>query len=445
MSSPESSLKKTKKLPISPRKTLDDRKRAIPYRSSPLALKSSDVLPLAVKESDRQTTPSDEEFIGSMARRLGVLERQLIDKGKELIGKDEKIRELEEKLSYMRMASAPANQQITELQEKCRALQKQVQDMENFLADYGMIWVGDEDGEDDDDSVTDASSERNMWNPASSIAKESEFCMNFNLAAKNIEELNALAGEGVAQVAHTTGGAKLKFPDPISLTLYQNGFVMFAGPFRPYSDPTAQKCMQDIMDGYFPSELQQRYPDGTPFALTDRREEVYQDRRHQTSFPGAGRSLQGDRQLSSVEFSEAKSHGSPVSTEQFLRRLPKAVVRKGKVIDVRSEIAEHVKCSGKTGSTTLVETPIVGEIRSQHSLTKDVTTLRVKSETGDQTYLIKMRYDDTISDLRKYINNHRGYSCIYEIRSAFPNRLYDNEDDTLSKCGLVPNAALYLK
>jgi len=28
-----------------------------------------------------------------------------------------------------------------------------------------------------------------------------------------------------------------------------------------------QQCMQDIMDGFFPSELQGRYPDGIPFEV----------------------------------------------------------------------------------------------------------------------------------------------------------------------------------
>ena len=33
---------------------------------------------------------------------------------------------------------------------------------------------------------------------------------------------------------------------------------------RSYS---LQQCMQDIMDGYFPSELQTRYPGGVPFEV----------------------------------------------------------------------------------------------------------------------------------------------------------------------------------
>ena len=58
-------------------------------------------------------------------------------------------------------------------------------------------------------------------------------------------------------------------PDPIPLTLYANGIIMFHGPFRPFSDQTTQMCIRDLMDGYFPSELQTRYPDGVPIAVSE--------------------------------------------------------------------------------------------------------------------------------------------------------------------------------
>ena len=32
----------------------------------------------------------------------------------------------------------------------------------------------------------------------------------------------------------------LKPPDPVQLTLFKNGIIMFDGPFRPYSDLSTQ-------------------------------------------------------------------------------------------------------------------------------------------------------------------------------------------------------------
>ncbi|NXF31268.1 UBX11 protein, partial [Nyctibius bracteatus] len=86
--------------------------------------------------------------------------------------------------------------------------------------------------------------------------------IDFDLILEKVNDLNMLAGEGVAEIERMPGGARLRRPAPLPLTLYQNGIVMFDGPFRPYEDPCAQQCLQDIIDGYFPSELQRRYPDG---------------------------------------------------------------------------------------------------------------------------------------------------------------------------------------
>lgn len=44
--------------------------------------------------------------------------------------------------------------------------------------------------------------------------------------------------------------------------------MLFSGPFRPFSDPVTQQCVQDIHDGYFPSELQTKFPDGVPFVVS---------------------------------------------------------------------------------------------------------------------------------------------------------------------------------
>ncbi|NXO43528.1 UBX11 protein, partial [Locustella ochotensis] len=86
--------------------------------------------------------------------------------------------------------------------------------------------------------------------------------INFDLILENIKDLNSMFGEGICQIEHTPWGARLRQPDPFPLTLYQNGIVMGHRAFRSYQHPATQQCLQDIMDGYLPSELQPRYPNG---------------------------------------------------------------------------------------------------------------------------------------------------------------------------------------
>ena len=38
---------------------------------------------------------------------------------------------------------------------------------------------------------------------------------------------------------------------------------------------------------------------------------------------------------------------------------------------------------------------------------RNITTLRIKSEDGNQTYILKMQFDETIGDLKKYIAQQR--------------------------------------
>ncbi|XP_031561474.1 UBX domain-containing protein 11-like [Actinia tenebrosa] len=292
-----------------------------------------------------------------------------------------------------------------------------------------------------------------MWTPGASVPRE-KFQMDFDLLIQNIKELNILSGEGCAVVSKTKDGARLKVPDSIPLTLMSNGIIMFAGPFRPYSDPTTQQCMQDIMDGYFPSELQSRYPDGVPFNIDDKRDVVYSDKRTELLFPGAGQSLTNDGQDVKVT---KEIPGPKHSMDNFLSRLPQSVIKGGKIIDVRAGVEETIKgTNGLPSSVVVVNTPALEDIKSRaeesdkhpdrpKSATSKIATLRIKSETGEKTYILKMSFSDTIADLRKHLDLVRpNEASNYQIKSSFPNKVYSNLNSTLQECGLVPNATLHL-
>lgn len=52
------------------------------------------------------------------------------------------------------------------------------------------------------------------------------------------------------------------------LRFYKNGMVIEDGKLRPYNDPNTVSFIRDILDGYFPSELQKSYPNGVPFKVS---------------------------------------------------------------------------------------------------------------------------------------------------------------------------------
>ncbi|KAK3098430.1 hypothetical protein FSP39_019390 [Pinctada imbricata] len=396
--------------------------------------------------------PSDHELMTAMMTRIGLLEQKLTTQAKDINDKA-------------------------------------------FLADYGMIWVGEKSDpksevyNDTSSTQSSGSEEEEYWRPATSLSSHNDtpdFTMEFNKVLENIKDLNVLAGEGVSKVQHTTDGARLKMPDAVPLTLYANGIVMYSGPFRPYNDPSTQQCMQDIMDGYFPTELQKRYPDGVPFAIS--RDVTFKTKR-QDLFTGSGQVLGGEtkpsrlvedvkhsgadryRQSSSKATAIAPANTPEITPEntkiiseipgrkmtvgQFLDKLPKSVIKGGKVIDIRSSIGDTLS-GGQKESTgvTVVETDSVLDMKKRldedesiRPLTpRNITTLRIKAETGNHTYILKMKFHETIGDLRKYINMQRGRGPNpYDIMSAYPNKVYSDESATLESCGLTPNAVLHLR
>lgn len=138
--------------------------------------------------------------------------------------------------------------------------------------------------------------------------------------------------------------------------------------------------------------------------------------------------------------------------DQFLSRLPQSVIKEGKIIDVRSGVANVIKGVSGHSDIKVLETPVLQDIKSRSSDSSrpqsgktQVTTLRIKSETGEVTYILKMKFTDTVGDVRRHIDAERSSDALpYAIKTSFPNQVYDNPSLTLQECGLVPNATLHL-
>ncbi|XP_073702614.1 UBX domain-containing protein 11 [Garra rufa] len=474
MSSPLSTLRKNKRAPLPDIQSDGERKpykersdtdyeaelfreifpqnQHVPHITDSLSTVRSKVVQ---KKKAKEAPPSDFELMSSMMQKIVQLERKVKTQAVDIEQKARRIAVLEEKLNILQEAkekSTGNENQDEELVKLCLKLQNQVWEMEKFLNDYGMIWVGSYEEHDEQKNTSQR--------PGATNARKS-FKMNFDLVLQNIQELNFAAGEGESHVTAIPGGAKLSQKSSIPLWLYRNGIVMFSGPFRSYQDPSTQDCMQDLMDGFFPSELQERFPNGVPFQVHDQRDEEFIVRRPGTVFPGRGQSIDGAGRHS-VDRSEQTSPPAPkhsqipgkkLSMEQFLRKLPENVVKEGKVISIRDSIKAHLlgfPDGVKSHSATTVETSALQALRECETdstqSAKDITTLRLKSEDGVETFMMKMYFTETIGDLRHYLDLKRGLGAApYNIISAFPQRCYNDDTQTLLSCGLTPNAALLLR
>ncbi|XP_026861169.2 UBX domain-containing protein 11 isoform X2 [Electrophorus electricus] len=451
--------------------------------SSPLStLRKTRRAPLPCSESGRErrvykettcegSAPSNLELMSSMMQKLGQLERKLKAQALNIDSKARRIAVLEEKLRLLQEKKQGEKQEEEEgLARMCHKLQNQVWEMEEFLNDYGMIWVGSGEQHDIEDEMQPGherpdSSGHLLWQPGASVV--GRISVNFDQVLRNIQDLNILAGEGASYVTSIPGGARLSQRSSVPLWLFKNGIMMFDGPFRPYQDLSAQQFMQDLMDGYFPSELQRRFPDGVVFQIHDKRGEEFPAVRHGAEFPGRGHVVRGsDEQLefhreeasnTLLDLSHIQFQGRKLSMEQFLKKLPKSVVKAGKVINIRSSLKTHLEGyadGAKIHSVTVVETPVLQALRESlessnagHLTSKtEFTTLRVKSEDGEKTFILKMLFSETIGHLRQYLDAHRGPGCSsYNIITAFPQHCYSDDTQTLLACGLTSNATLLLR
>ncbi|KAM9320190.1 UBX domain-containing protein 11 [Gastrophryne carolinensis] len=388
------------------------------------------------KGNPSASVPSDFDLLNTTVKRISELEARVRLQAQEIQMKNQEIAMLQQKLDKLQKPG-PSSQEkpMAELEKRFQELQKKVFDMEHFLSDYGLIWVGDEDLATSDEQKTSSSSDLGL--------SPNIFQPDFDLIVENLQDLNILGGDGVSKIQYGERSARLKPPEPVQLTLYKNGIIMFQGPFRSYQEPSTQQCLRDIMDGYFPSELQARFPEGVIFQVTDLREVVFRERRSWDEFPGTGQTV-GDASGNIKETS--KLPGLQLSVDQFLNRLPKSVVSSGRVLEIQGPLREALKGSkGERTQEILIDSPHVLSLEETPHTDAVVCTLRIKSENGDQTYKVRMLSSETLGDLRIYLSQYRTTNDAFDIINRFPHQVYNKDECCLQEVGLVPNAFLLLR
>ncbi|XP_067942476.1 UBX domain-containing protein 11-like isoform X2 [Watersipora subatra] len=488
MSSPMSNLKKGKKVPLGSAA----HNQNVPYRHADDALLEEVTSRMTTKNNliapSRQgltrenacSTPTDLDLMHTMISRIAILEKQTQIQAKQLFDKDKRISVLEDKCRLyqkLNVEDANSSRYVRDLETRCLLYQQQISEMEEFLLDYGMMWVGEKDEEEtSDESNTDTQTKvGEMWEPSASLADNdslqqppkstNRYNIDFDKLIANIKELNMIAGDGETQIEKTKSGARFKIPDPVQLILYSNGMVMFDGPFRSYDEKTTQICIADLKDGFFPTELQSRYPEGVPFKVVDKRDVTFEPKQSVKAFAGQGQSLGGDTQPSrlvpsivhkqtpvSTGRTESTLPGTKLTANQFLSHLPASVIRSGRVIDIRSSLSDSLKGPEQQACpVTIVQTETMQEIKERLELEeserppsgRNITTLRIK-DMDNHTYVLKMKFSDTIGDIISYLSSLSDNKD-YQLVSTFPRKVYSDLSESLFNAGLTPNASLHLR
>ncbi|PSN31096.1 hypothetical protein C0J52_24757 [Blattella germanica] len=185
---------------------------------------------------------------------------------------ERKLQQTEQKLAMSEKGSKKKDVKLAELQKKISHLKKNA-------------------NQTSEGSSTSLVSPKVYEEESDSMESKQDGPPDFIRLIQCIEDLNQLVGYGEPQLTYTNNGASFKNPESIPLVLYADGLVLFSGPFRAYSNHGTQLFIQDILDGFFPSELQHAYPDGVCFKVTDRHEVHYRTGRKWKPFEGKGYTL----------------------------------------------------------------------------------------------------------------------------------------------------------
>lgn len=290
-------------------------------------------------------TSSESDFTTTLLNRLADAEEETKSMRKQLVEKIKRLSLVEHENAKLRAVIDAPSHLIDELnlyKTENFNLEKQIVDMEEFLHDYGLEWVGHKNppnGEDKERIEVESLSDR----------------LNYQDFSVKIEELNNLLSAEPSQVRTDSDGKRARIVhaselfDSVRITFYSDGIMIRRGPFRESSSPSYSSFVRDIMDGFFPSEFRDEFPDGVLFHLIDK---------HTIKYLG-----------SKDRADEA------MSKDHFLGKLQKTVLRNGNIVSVRQDIADFID-SGST-VTALSDVKLSGLSDASSSL-----QLQVKSISG---------------------------------------------------------------
>lgn len=118
---------------------------------------------------------------------------------------------------------------------------------------------------------------------------------------------------------------------------------------------------------------------------------------------------------------------------------------------IREELEKRFKETGKVDTSKLnsnepieAYTHVVADEGAYDQA--QIVTLRIRTETGKRTVIVKLLRTDKMADLYEAIDPYVEFTDkVYELRSKFPNRGYSkDEGDDLEKLGLAPSSALVI-
>jgi len=427
------------------------------------------------KLSTSSNNKKDEDLLLSMTKRLNFLEKNLKESNTKLIKKDEEIKNLKMKIKELEEGKNNDENEDNSICQNCIKLNKIIDNQNeyisklyNFMKENGILiyksTVDPKSKEELNRKLKNLELELNKFN----IEKENKYIegekensgydksllpktIDIKVLARRIDEMNAIIYEeqgSNAEFESEDGKIfKLKHKKEILISFYKNGLIIEGYQFFPYESETSQKIIQDILDGYSPFILHERYPHGVLMKVENHVKNLYEANK-------SGNNI--DKNIVNLNSPGEQKLMSP---KEFVNIFPNKIIKNGNILNIKEDMEKVLNINQDIKNKEILE-----QEENEYNLydnkeikNVDLCKLKIKIVTVDKIIKINIPKDRHINELfdfvKKYSNNElKKISSTLKINNisdygfiiTFPFKIlsYDkilNKENTLEKCGLYPS------
>ena len=427
---------------------------------------------------------TDDDLILSMTKRLNIVEQNLKDANNKLKQKDEEILKLKQKIKELEKNQNKTKKEDDEENdincENCikmnRIIEHQneyITKLYNFMNENGILIsksaVDQKSQEEIQKKLKSLEYELNKLNidngeeevsnndkSTCSVYDKSLLpkTIDIKVLARRIEEMNAIIYEeqgSNAQFESEDGKIfKLKQKKEILISFYKNGLIIEGYQFFPYESEESQKIIQDIIDGYSPYILHERYPHGALLKVENHVKIMYEPNKINNN----------DKNIKDLKDPGEQKYMSP---KEFVNIFPNKIIKNGNILNIKEDmekvlgIKNNNKNEIKSGEEKEETDFNLYDIKNSRIKQEDLCKLKIKVVTVDKTINVNIPKNRHINELFDFVKNYvnenlQKVSVTLKIKNindygfimTFPFKIltYENnvnKENTLEKCGLFPS------
>ena len=277
--------------------------------------------------------------------------------------------------------------------------------------------------------------------------------IDIKVLARRIEEMNSIIYEeqgNNAQFESEDGKVfRLKQKKELLISFYKNGLIIEGYQFFPYESEQSQKIIQDIIDGYSPYILHDRYPKGVLMKVENHVKTIYEPNKISNT----------DSNIKSLKDPKEQKLMSP---KEFVNIFPNKVIKNGNILNIREDMEKvlGIKLSNQDNNNEdeKEETDFnLYDIKDSKIKQEDLCKLKIKVVTVNKIINVNIPKNRHINELFDFIKDYANknlkkvseYLKINNINDygfimTFPFKILTYEknvdkENTLEKCGLYPS------